>query len=72
MFVYVYNKSDVYKEKEFAWLTHARFWRNGSVFKATQDNFYESKKTSVLKTRNSITTFKNFEDLVRLLKKYNF
>lgn len=72
MFVYVYNKSDVYKEKEFAWLTHARFWRNGSVFKATHDNFYESKKTSVLKTRNSITTFKNFEDLVRLLKKYNF
>ena len=72
MFVYVYNESDIRKEKEFAWLTHAKFWRNGSVFKTTQDNFYERKKTSVLETRDTITTVKNLEDLVRLLRKYNF
>lgn len=31
MFVYVYNISDMLKEKEFAWLTHAKFWRNGYI-----------------------------------------
>lgn len=72
MFVYVYNESDMRKEKEFAWLTHAKFWRNGSVFKATQDNFYESNKTSVIEMRDTITTVKNLEDLERLLRKYNF
>ena len=53
MFVYVYNESDMRKEKEFAWLIHAKFWRNGSVFKTTIDNFYESKKASVLETRRN-------------------
>lgn len=72
MFVYVYNKSDSHKEREFAWLTHAKFWRNGSVFKTARDNFYENNKSSVLGTRNTITTVKNQEDLERLLRKYNF
>jgi len=48
MFVYEHDKSDVRKEKEFAWRTHAKFWRNGSAFKAVRDNFYESNKVSVL------------------------
>ncbi|MCM1221696.1 MAG: hypothetical protein NC548_45215 [Lachnospiraceae bacterium] len=72
MFVYVYNKSDMHKEREFAWLTHAKFWRNGSIFKVTRDYFYESNRKTVLETRNTITTAQNLEDLVRLLKKYNF
>lgn len=72
MFVYVYNESDRCKEREFAWLTHAKFWRNGSVFKATRDNFYESKKTSVIETRDTITTVRNFENLEKTLRKYNF
>lgn len=72
MFVYVYNKSDLNKEREFAWLTHAKYWRNGGGFKATRDNFYENNKSSVLGTRNTITTVKNYEDLERLLRKYNF
>lgn len=72
MFVYVYNKPDLYKEKEFAWFTHAKFWRNGSVFKASQDNFYESNKTSVLKIGATATTVKNHKDLEKLLKEYSF
>lgn len=72
MFVYVYDKSDLCKEKEFAWLTHAKFWRNGGGFKAPIVNFYESNKTSVLGMRDAITTVKNHEDLERLLRKYNF
>lgn len=72
LFVYLYNESDIHKEKEFAWLTHARFWRNGRVFKTIQDNFYERQKTSVLGMRDTITTVKNLEELVILLKKYNF
>lgn len=72
MFLYVYEKSDLCKEKEFAWLTHAKFWRNGGGFKATIDNFYKNNKSSVLGTSNTITTIKNRKDLARLLKKYNF
>lgn len=71
-FVYVYNESDIRKEVEFAWLTHARFWRNGRVFKTKRDNFYENNKASILKTKDTITTVKDLEELVRLLRKYNF
>ena len=70
MFVYVYDKSDSHIEKEFAWFTHAKFWRNGSAFKKARDDFYESNKSSVLRTRS--TTVQEFKDLVRSLRKYSF
>jgi hypothetical protein len=72
VFVYVYDKSDMRKEIEFAWLTHARFWRNGRVFKSIQDNYYDNNKVSVLENRDTITTVKSLTDLVELLKKYNW
>lgn len=74
MFVCVYNESDMRKEKEFAWLTHAKFWRNGRLFESIQDNFYDRKKTSVLEIRetDTIPKVKNLGDLESLLSKYNF
>lgn len=72
MFVYVYNESDINKEKEFAWLTHAKFWRNGSAFKYAQNNFYENRREDVLKTKETIITVKNLEDLKGQLKKYDY
>lgn len=72
MFVYVYNESDMNKEKEFAWFTHAKFWKNGSVFKAAQENFYESRRESVLKMKDAIVAVENLEHLKELLKIYNF
>lgn len=72
MFVYVYDKSDMYKEKEFAWLTHARFWKNGNAFKSIQEDFYEKGKKLVLGTRETITTIKNIDELEGLLKSKKF
>jgi hypothetical protein len=42
------------------------------IFKATQDNFYESNKTLVLDMKDNITTVKNFDDLEKLFIKCNF
>lgn len=72
MFVYVYNESAINKEKKFAWLTHAKFWRNGSAFKYAQNNFYENRREAVLKTKETIITVKSLEDLKGLLKKYDY
>ena len=70
--VYVYNKSDMYKEKEFAWTTHARFWKNGSSFKTAQEDFYEKNKNLVLGTKTTITSIKNIDELERILKNNSF
>ena len=71
-FVYVYNKSDMYKEKELAWTTHARFWKNGSSFKTAQEDFYEKNKNLVLETKTTITSIKNIDELERILKNNSF
>ena len=72
MFVYVYDKSDMHKEKEFAWLMHARFWKNGNAFKSIQEDFCEKGKELVLGTSDTIATIKNIDELKDLLisKKY--
>ena len=70
--LYVYNKSDMYKEKELAWTTHARFWKNGSSFKTAQEDFYEKNKNLVLETKTTITSIKNTDELERILKNNSF
>lgn len=68
MFVYIHNESDLKIEKEFAWLTHAKFWRNGRPFKTSRDEFCEHNREAVLKTKRTITTIKNCKELEKSLK----
>ena len=72
MFVYVYDKSDIYKEKEFAWITHARFWKNGSSFKLIKEGYYEQAKKTILKDRETIVAVKDLNHLITLLKTDGF
>ena len=71
IFVYVYDKSCSQHEKEFAWLTKAKYWRNGKAFTKEKDNYYEENKKEVLKDKTGFYEFESIGEILSKIKGYN-
>lgn len=67
----MYDKSCSQHEKEFAWLTKAKYWRNGKAFTKEKDNYYEENKKEVLKDKTGFYEFESIGEILSKIKGYN-
>lgn len=55
-FVYMHDKSDKTIEKQLAWATHAKYWRDSKKFQSPRGNYYERNKKDMWGTFQGVET----------------
>lgn len=69
IFVQVYHKSDRGVEKVLAWLTHAKYWRNGKPFeKSKEDGYYSNHIKEIIGNKSYKGSWKTEDEIIEYLK----
>ena len=58
-------------EKDFAWITKAKFWRNGDAFRKTDKDkdYYDNAKVNALGAKESVLIIKSLDDIEKIINR---
>lgn len=68
VFVLISKTSDSKMEHDFAWITKAKFWRNGGVCKTSDKSYYDKAKGDAICDRESKVIIESIEEVEDIIK----
>lgn len=69
VFVYISQQTMADKERDFAWRTHAKYWRNGGSFKKEKDQYYGKNWRNILSDDKKWSKVTDIDEIIDLIQK---
>ena len=67
LFLLVHDESNREVEKILAWITHAKYWRNGKSFESIRENYYINQVSTMIGNRQNKVVWKTERDIISFL-----